>query len=81
MMAEFLTVEMIDAVEDIWAGFSLMDRCGVPKENCSCLDDMKERLRLHYQQSRGQGKSVGAVRIGQYTCLPPLFNNVIIIKI
>ena len=56
-----LTLEQIDAVTDIWAGFTLMDKYGVPKENCSCLEDMKERLRLHFEKSTGKGKPVEAV--------------------
>ena len=62
-MASTLTLEQIETVSDIWAGFTLMDRYAVPKENCSCLEDMKERLRLHYEKSRGKGKSVEAVSL------------------
>ncbi|KAK2148552.1 hypothetical protein LSH36_491g00038 [Paralvinella palmiformis] len=61
-MASTLTLEQIETVSDIWAGFTLMDRYAVPKENCSCLEDMKERLRLHYEKSRGKGKSVEAAQ-------------------
>ena len=57
-----LSLEEIDGLTEIWEGFALMDKHEVPKENCQCLQDMKERLRLHYYREIGQGRSPEAVR-------------------
>ena len=59
-----LTLEEIDTFTEIWEGFTLMDKYGVAKENCLSLEDMKERLKLHYLRETGKGRSTEAVSTG-----------------
>ena len=61
MASQPLSIEYIESLTEIWEGFSLMDQHGVAKENCQSLDDMKERLKLHYLRQRGEGRSTEAV--------------------
>ena len=56
-----LRLDEIDAISEVWEGFSLMDRHGIAKDNCACLKDIQDRLKLHYQKLLGQGKSTEAV--------------------
>ena len=56
-----LRLDEIDAISEVWEGFTLMDRHGIAKDNCACLKDIQDRLRLHYQKLLGQGKSTEAV--------------------
>ena len=61
MASASLSPDIIDSLTDIWEGFRLMDEHGVAKENCQSLDDMKQRLRLHYLQQMGKARSTDAV--------------------
>ena len=56
-----LTLEDIETITEIWEGFSLMDKYEVAKENCQSLEDMKQRLKLHYLRETGKGRSTEAV--------------------
>ena len=65
-----LTLEEVNSLSEVWEGFMLMEEHGVAKDNCVCLQDIKDRLRLHYYKSLGQGKSPEAVSTLWCTCLP-----------
>lgn len=58
-----LTLDEVDRLTEIWEGFSLMDKHDVPKENCQSLEEMKERLKLHFYRNLGQGRSPETVSL------------------
>ncbi len=65
-----LTLEEVNCLGEVWEGFMLMEEHGVSKDNCVCLQDIKDRLRLHHYRMLGQGKSPQAV--SDFTCTDPL---------
>ena len=56
-----LSLDAVQALSEVWEGFMLMDRYGVSKEHCVCLQDIKDRLTLHHYKMMGQARSTEAV--------------------
>ena len=59
-------VSMLKAVDDItevWEGFGLMQKYDVDRNNCSSLQDIQDRLRLHFHKQLGQGRGAKAVSV------------------
>lgn len=59
----------VEALSEVWRGFGLMKKHDVPRQGCSNLDDIKERLRLHFKKLHGKGSPAATVSIARLSWL------------
>lgn len=54
MDTDSLSVEVIEKLEDVCEGFSLLQKHGISTNCCQSLQDIKDRLKLHHCKVTGQ---------------------------
>ena len=56
-----MTLEEVDHLQDICEGFTLLQKYDITEKGCQSLDDIKDRLRLHYHKVRNEGHQLQTV--------------------
>ena len=58
---EKLTLEEINELQDICDGFVLLQKHDITETGCQSLEDIKDRLRLHYHKAHNEGHQLQTV--------------------